>query len=113
MVKSNEPLWWSLFSAGGVVSAFLMPITLVITAIAVPAGWISAEGLRELVLYPLTRLYLFVVISLSMFHWAHRFRHSVSQPNPKGMATLGPILCYGCAIVVSVLAAVFVVFRSW
>jgi len=113
MARSNEPLWWSLFSAGGVVSAFLLPITLVITAIVVPAGWISVEGFRELVQHPLTRLYLFVVISLSMFHWAHRFRHSVSQPNPKGMATLETILCYGSAIVVSVLAAVFVVFRSW
>ncbi len=113
MARSNEPLWWSLFSAGGVVSAFLMPITLVITAIAVPAGWISTEGFRELVQHPVTRMYLFVVISLSMFHWAHRFRHSVFQPNPKGMATLGTILCYGSAIVVSVLAAVFVVFRSW
>ena len=113
MARSNEPLWWSLFSAGGVISAFLMPITLVITAIAVPAGWLLDEGLRELVQHPLTKLYLFVVISLSMFHWAHRFRHSVSRPNPKGMTTLGTILCYGSAIVVSVLAAVFVVFRSW
>jgi len=113
MVRSNEPLWWSLFSAGGVVSAFLMPITLVITAIAIPAGWIPTEEFRELVQHPLTRLYLLVVISLSMFHWAHRFRHSVFPPDPKWIATLGSIMCYGSAIVVSMLAAVFVVIRSW
>ncbi len=113
MARSNEPLWWSLFSAGGVVSAFLMPITLVVTAVAVPWGWITVEGFRELMQNPLVRIYCFVLISLSMFHWAHRFRHTVSEPSEKGMATLGTILCYGSAIVVSVLAAVFVVVRSW
>jgi fumarate reductase subunit D len=106
-------MWWSLFSAGGVVSAFLMPVTLLITAIAVPAGLIDIEGFRALVQHPLARVYLLVIISLSMFHWAHRFRHTVSEPSEKGMTTLGTILCYGGAIVVSVLAVVFVLIRAW
>ncbi len=74
MARSNEPIWWSLFSAGGVVAAFFFPVTILITSIVVPAGWLKAEDLRELVGHPLTRLYLFVLISLPMFHWAHRFR---------------------------------------
>ena len=48
MAKSNEPIFWSLFSAGGVVAAFFIPITIVLTGMAVPADWISAEALREL-----------------------------------------------------------------
>ena len=28
MAKSNEPIWWSLFSAGGVVTAFFIPVTI-------------------------------------------------------------------------------------
>jgi len=75
MARSNEPIWWSLFSAGGVVAAFFLPVTILITGIVVPAGWLKAEELRELVGHPLTRLYLFVLISLPMFHWAHRFRY--------------------------------------
>ncbi len=74
MARSNEPFWWSLFSAGGVVAAFFLPVTILITGILVPAGWLMAEDLRVLVGHPLTRLYLFVLISLPMFHWAHRFR---------------------------------------
>ena len=109
MSKSNEPFWWSLFSAGGVVAAFLVPITLVLTAIAVPAGWVSVEGFRELVGHPLTRLYLFVMISLPMFHWAHRFRYVMVDFGLKGLAGILPIICYGTAIVVTVLAVVYLV----
>ena len=104
MARSNEPIWWSLFSAGGVVAAFFMPITIVLTAIALPAGLISAEGLRQLAGHPLTRLYLFVLISLSMFHWAHRFRYVAVDLGFKRISSILPMVCYGTAIVVTLLA---------
>ncbi len=109
MAKSNEPFWWSLFSAGGVVAAFLIPITLILTAIAVPAGWITPENFRELVNHPLARLFLFVLISLPMFHWAHRFRYVLVDLGLKSLAGILPIVCYGTAIVVTILAAVYLV----
>ena len=59
MSRSNEPIWWSLFSAGGVVAAFLIPVTIVITAIAIPAGWISLEQFHKLAGHPLSRLYVY------------------------------------------------------
>ncbi len=107
MAKSNEPIFWSLFSAGGVVAAFLIPITLGVTGIAVPAGWISAEGLRELVGHPLSRLYLLVLISLPMFHWAHRFRYAAVDLGLRGLGGILAVVCYGTAIVVSVMAVTF------
>ncbi|MCZ6795028.1 MAG: fumarate reductase subunit D [Planctomycetota bacterium] len=107
MAKSNEPIWWSLFSAGGVVAAFFMPITVVLTCIAVPAGWISAEGLRQLVEQPLTRLYLFVLISLPMFHWAHRFRYVAVDLGLKGLGSGLMIACYGTAGLGTVMAVFF------
>ena len=107
MAKSNEPFWWSLFSAGGVVAAFFLPVTMVITGIAVPAGWISAEGLRELISHPLTRIYLFLLISLPLFHWAHRFRFTAVDLGLKGMGTVLEVVCYGVAILGTVLAVVF------
>ena len=104
MARSNEPFWWSLFSAGGVVAAFFMPITILLTAIAIPAGVVSADGLRQLAGHPLTRLYLFVLISLPMFHWAHRFRYVVVDLGFKSISSILPIVCYGTALVVTLLA---------
>ena len=109
MAKSNEPIFWSLFSAGGVVAAFFIPITLVVTGIAVPVGWVSAEGLRELVGHPLSRLYLLVLISLPMFHWAHRFRYAAVDLGLRGRGGLLAVVCYGTAIVVTVMAVTFLV----
>ena len=98
MAKSNEPVVWSLFSAGGVVAALFIPVTVVLTAIAVPAGWLSAEGLRELCGHPLARLLLLVLISLPMFHWAHRFRYAVADLGMKRFPGLLAALCYAVAI---------------
>ncbi len=107
MTRSNEPIFWSLFSGGGVVAAFLIPITLVLTAIAVPAGWLATEGLRELLAHPLARLYLFVLISLPMFHGAHRFRHAGAELGLERLGGILAVVCYGSAVVATVLAAYF------
>ncbi len=109
MARSNEPIWWSLFSAGGVVAAFFMPITILLTAIALPAGATSAEDLRQLAGHPLTRLYLFVLISLPMFHWAHRFRYVAVDLGLKRISNILPMVCYGTALVVTLLALFYLV----
>jgi len=94
--RSTDPLWWLLFSAGGVVAAFLFPVTVVLTGIAIPAGWLTEESLLALVRHPLARLYLFVLISLPLFHWAHRFRYALVD---LGLGSLGrqKVLFYGAA----------------
>lgn len=78
--KTNDPFWWTLFGAGGTFSAFFIPVHVILFGLAIPLGWISAPGyqsLLELVQHPITRLYLFALISLSLFHWAHRFRYTL------------------------------------
>jgi succinate dehydrogenase subunit D len=109
MAKSNEPIWWGPFSAGGQISAFLTPITVIITGIAVPAGWISAQGLFNLIHHPLARLYLFVLIWLSLFHGSHRTLTTLAELGLKGIRGLLAVLCYGTAIVGTVLAAVLLI----
>ena len=104
MARSNEPIWWSLFSAGGVVAAFFLPVTLLITGIVVPFFGLEAEDLRVLVGHPLTRLYLFVLISLPLFHWAHRFRYVAADFGLKKLSGVLPIICYGTAILGTVMA---------
>lgn len=104
MARSNEPLWWVPFMAGAGISAFLMPATIFVTAIAVGAGWIDEHGLRRLLLHPLVRIYLVVLISLSLFHAAHRLRFLlIDLLTPRG--ALG-LICYGTAIVGTVAAIV-------
>lgn len=106
MAKSNEPIWWSLFSAGGMVAAFLMPITILLTGIAVPAGWVSERSLFDLVHHPLTRLCLFLLISLPLFHAAHRTRLVLMDLGLREISKLLAVTCYGSASVATLLAAV-------
>lgn len=113
MARSNEPFWWSLFAAGGVVAAFLVPIHIVLTGIVAPSGWgresFEYQRVLALVSHPLSRLYLFVLISLPLFHWAHRFRFTLIDLGLKGGRGLVAVACYGSAIVGAILTAVVLV----
>ena len=109
MFKTLTPLLWSLFGAGGTVSAFLFPAHIFLVGLAFPLGWLDApdyESLQGLVVLPATRLYLFVFISLPLFHWAHRFRYTIYDLfQVKHGTQLIALLCYGAALVGTVAAA--------
>src|SRR5262249_21346096 len=112
MAKSNEPFWWALFGAGGMVAALLMPVTIIITGVLVATGAIAPSDLYKLLQHPLTRLYLFVLISLPLFHWAHRFRFTLVDLGLKSAKGLIAVLCYGSAVVGTVAAALLLL-RVW
>ncbi len=108
--KGITPLLWFLFGAGGMVSALLFPVHVLLVGLAFPLGWVDApdyEALRGLVTHPIARLYLFVFIFLPLFHWAHRFRYTVYDLFQIQHGLQGPIavLCYGAALLGTVLAA--------
>ncbi|GIW79018.1 MAG: hypothetical protein KatS3mg105_0825 [Gemmatales bacterium] len=107
MARSNEPLFWAPFFAGAGFSALFMPAVMIITGVAVAAGWINATQLYQLILHPLTRLFLFLLISLSLFHAVHRIRFVLVDLGLKPFAGIISVLCYGSAIVGSILAAIF------
>lgn len=103
-LKTSDPIWWGLFSAGGTVAAFLVPIHILVTGLGIGMGWIRPEILayeRVLVLVnsPLVQFYLFVFISLPMFHWAHRFRYVLMDLGMQNFRAPVAIFCYGFAIV--------------
>jgi len=106
-----EPVFWGLFSAGGFVAALLLPITVGILGIAFAAGWLPKEALSyerviDLVDHPLSKLYLLGLVSLPLFHWAHRFRYTVHhQFGVHGLKRLVAVACYGTAVTGSALAA--------
>ena len=81
--KTTEPLWWGLFSAGGVVAAFLVPIHIILVGFAVPLGWISDSGALYRIWW--VKLYLFVLIVLPLYHWAHRFYFTLNDMGLKPM----------------------------
>ncbi len=95
--KTCEPFWWALFSAGGVVAAFVIPIHIVLAGLAVPLGWIPDNG--ALFQHWLVKLYLFVIISLPLYHWAHRFYFTLKDIGLKAIDTPLAVLCYGGAVV--------------
>jgi fumarate reductase subunit D len=109
MKRSHEPFLWILFSAGGAVSALLMPIQLLLFGLAFPLGWLNVPShgtLLALLRHPATRVYLLVFCSLPLFHWAHRFRFTLYDGlQIKHLNQLISILCYGVAVVGTVLAA--------
>lgn len=106
--RSLEPLLWSLFSAGGVVAAFFIPVLLFLFGLAIPLGWIEAPGYRgliELVRHPLSRIILFVICSLPLFHWAHRFRFTLYDGlQIKHLNEVITVICYGGAVIGTLLA---------
>jgi fumarate reductase subunit D len=104
-----EPLLWLLFSAGGVLSAMLMPILLLLFGVAFPFGWVAAPSHAQMLAVlgnPLARVVLFALFMLSLFHWAHRFRHTLYDGlQIKHLNEVIAALTYGVAVVGSVVAA--------
>ncbi|HEY5564707.1 MAG TPA: fumarate reductase subunit FrdD [Rhodothermia bacterium] len=107
---SNEPFWWALFGAGGVVSALFVPVLIVLFGLAIPLGWVEApdyQSMRALLDSPVTRLLLFGIIALCLFHWAHRFRFTLYDGlQLKHLESLILILTYGSAIVTVIFAGI-------
>jgi fumarate reductase subunit D len=108
-----EPMFWGLFSAGGFVAALVLPISVAILGLAFPAGWLprdamSYERVVDLVRNPLAKLFLLGLISLPLFHWAHRFRYTVHhQFGVHGLKGLVAVTCYGTAVAGTALAVRF------
>ncbi|MEV1173669.1 fumarate reductase subunit FrdD [Nonomuraea sp. NPDC049784] len=102
MRRTLEPYLWLLFSGGGVVAAFVLPVLVLLFGVLMPLGvvdWPTAEHLRALVDNVLVRLALLAVVVLCLFHAAHRIRFTSEEL--LGIARFDPVIaviCYGGAI---------------
>jgi fumarate reductase subunit D len=110
MKRSNAPIFWLLFGAGGMLSALFGTALVFITGLAVPLGWPSAT----LMSYPrmlgfaqnwFGKGLVFVVIALFAWHAAHRIYHSLHDLGVHGGA-LAKAGCYGAALVITGVAAI-------
>ncbi len=111
--RETEPIFWTLFSAGGVVAALLLPVQLFIFGIAIPLGWMhgpSFTSLQTLVHSPVTRIYLLVLCTVPLFHFAHRFRYTLYDGlQIKHLNEVVFAGCYGIATIGTLIA----VFLLW
>src|SRR5215467_1089586 len=107
--RSNEPFLWILFGAGGVIAALLIPIHLFLFGLAFPLGLLDApdyEKVLTLARHPVTRVYLFILCSLPLFHFAHRFRYTLYDGlQIKHLNEVVFAGCYGIAILGTLAAA--------
>ena len=77
MTIAKKSVIWGLFAAGGTVSAFVFPVLIALFLLValgkVPAG-LQFENIHAFATNWLGKIALFVVISLSLWHAAHRLR---------------------------------------
>jgi fumarate reductase subunit D len=113
--RSNAPIFWGLFGAGGTLAAMIGPILVFITGIAVPLGFLFPADTMS---YPkmlrfaqnfIGKGFIFAVIFLFLWHAAHRIFHSLHEFGiPAGAA--GKFVCYGIALAGTLVSA-FVLLR--
>ncbi|GAA1583469.1 fumarate reductase subunit FrdD [Kribbella sancticallisti] len=112
--RSPEPVLWLLFSAGGMVAALMVPVLLFLFGLAFPLGWISPPDHAHLLAVlrnPITRLILFGLSALALFHWAHRFRFTLYEGlQLKRFSVPIVLLCYGGAVAGTIIAGYLLAF---
>ena len=77
MAKSNKPIVWGLFAAGGTVTAFITPVLVLLTLFAAmrfAPTMFTYESIHAFAANWLGKVIIFGVITLSLWHAAHRFR---------------------------------------
>jgi fumarate reductase subunit D len=112
--RSNQPIFWLQFGAGGMLSASIGAMLVFITGVAVPSGLgLPPDLMRHENALAFARgipgkVFLLAVISLFLWHGAHRICHSLHDLGvPKG--PLVQLACYGLALA-GTLAAVVALF---
>lgn len=99
--KSLEPFAWLLFSIGGMAAALLIPVLLFLFGLAFPLNWLPTPDhayLLSVLRHPVTRLVLFGLCVLALFHWAHRFRYTLQHGlRLDRFSALIILVCYGGA----------------
>lgn len=100
--RSNEPIFWALFGAGGMVAALLVPVLVFVTGIAWPLGLIpeaalSAERVGGIARSLVGGLAILGILSLTLWHAAHRIFHSLHDFGVHKGLRVWKVVCYGAA----------------
>lgn len=77
MAIARKAIVWGLFAAGGTLSSFVLPAVILIfllIAVGQAPGGLEFESARSFLAGWIGKFCLFVVISLCLWHAAHRLR---------------------------------------
>lgn len=105
--RSNAPIFWLLFGAGGMLSALLGPMLVFITGVASPLGWAVPLNYPRVLAFAQAwwgKGFLFMVIALFAWHAVHRIFHSLHDVGLR-TGTAAKLLCYGAALGITVVLA--------
>ena len=102
--RSNEPVRWALFAAGGQLGVLLMPALVIVVGILVPFGVVgdAAETyalLAGLLTDPVVSLLVLAVLAVVLWHCCHRAYHMLHdlQIDPPEIVRA---LTYGFAVAI-------------
>jgi fumarate reductase subunit D len=106
MKRSHEPVFWALFGAGGMLSALVAPVLILVTGILVPLGvllpadTLSYARVLAFAQHPAGKLVMLALISLYVFHGCHRMLHSLHDLGVR-TALGAKFAFYGFAVLVT------------
>jgi fumarate reductase subunit D len=107
--RTNEPIFWLLFGAGGMLSALIGAMLVFVTYFAVPLGILPADvfsytRMQGFAQHFVGKAFLFAIIALFLWHAVHRIFHSLHDVGIHA-GPLARLLCYGIAFVGTVVTA--------
>ncbi len=101
--------WWFLFAQGGVLTALLLPVHVLIQGILGPLGFVPVvdrhyDTLVNVLGNPLVKLYLLVLFAFAFFHYAHRLRYFLVDVGVHAARTVpAQVIFYGGAGLVTLI----------
>src|SRR4029434_10317057 len=107
MARSNKPILWLPFAAGGLVAALIIPVLILITGLLMPLGIVPLpyEEVAVFAHNPFGKLILFGAVAFPAWHAAHRLRMTAHDLGLGGGSAV-KVVCYGFAWLVILGAAV-------
>ena len=118
MKRSNAPIFWALFGAGGMLSALIGAVLVFITGIAAPLAillprdMLSYSRVLAMAQHWTGKGILLVIISLFLWHSVHRIYHTLHDIGVHtGLAA--KLICYGFAMAGTMLTAVVLFRLGW
>ena len=109
--RSNAPIFWGLFGAGGMLAALFGPMLVIITGLLVPMGLLLPADTMS---YPkmlafaqnfIGKGFILAVIALFVWRAMHRIYNSLHEIGIHA-GLFAKLVCYGIALIVTLIAAV-------